>query len=345
VAPSATPDSTAAAAGTTGQAAGGKPPPSSAADSKPAAAAGGKTRLPQAKNGILAPGAADKLLAPGARPIVKLTSPGSEPREMLSYALTKGSKHALNMGMDMVMSLRMGAQQVPATALPRMVMGLEMLVADKNADGNSKIDATLSRVTLEPKGAQQEAMATQMRGQMDAMKGLTMGYWLTPKGHVRDVKLGLPAGFPAQAQQMLSGMNQSFESMVTPLPDEAVGAGATWEVITRVVSSGADLIQLATYTLKSRTGTKAALDVKVTQLAAKATINPPGLPPGTTARMKSFHSDGGGTSEIDTTSVAPEGGKMVVKSGMNLEVGGAGGAPEETAVETTLTVQYTRPAN
>jgi hypothetical protein len=328
-----------------GKDASGKPAPekpSIAADAKIAAPAANSS-APAAKNGILAPGEADKILAVGARPTVKLMSPGAEPRAPLSYELEQGSKHRLGMGMDMLMSIRMGEQAIPATSIPRIVMGLDMLIAEKSAQGDWKVDANLDRASLEPKGDQQKAIAQQMLPSIDGMKGMRMSYWVTPKGHVRDVQLKLPEGFPAQAQQMLQGMNQSFESMMAPLPVDAVGIGATWEVVTRVASSGADLLQFATYTLKKKTGSKALLEVTVKQLAAKATITAPGLPAGTLARLVAFKSEGSGTNEIDTKSVAPENGKMVVNSGMTLEVSGAGGPVQETTMDTALTVTFTKP--
>jgi hypothetical protein len=330
-----------------GKEASGKPAPEKtapaiAADTKIAAPAANSS-APAAKNGILAPGEADKILAVGARPTVKLMSPGAEPRAPLSYELEQGSKHRLSMGMDMLMSIRMGDQAIPATSIPRIVMGLDMLIAEKGAEGDWKIDANLDRTSLEPKGDQQRAIADQMLPSIEGMKGMRMSYWVTPKGHVRDVQLKLPEGFPAQAQQMLQGMNQSFESMMAPLPVDPVGIGAKWEVVTRVASSGADLLQFATYTLKKKTGSKALLEVTVKQLAAKATVTAPGLPPGTLARLLAFKSEGSGTNEIDTKSVAPENGKMVVKSGMTLEVSGAGGPAQETTMETALTVTFTKP--
>jgi hypothetical protein len=348
-APTGAASAEAAAAGTgtagKGSALVGAPPADTgkaAAPAKGAAAAGG-TSAPKTANGILGPGAADKILKAGSRPLVKLVAPGAEPREVLTYALDKGVKQSLGMGMDMVMSLKMGQSAMPPMAIPRMVMNLDMTVGDKDAGGDWKIDAALLRVGLEPKGEQQQQMATQMQPHVDSMKGLTMTYFVTPKGHVHDVKINVPPGFPAQAQQMLTGMNQSFESMVAPLPNEPVGIGGKWEVTTRVVSSGADLLQFAVYTLKEKAGSKATLDVTVTQVAASEKITAPGMPAGATARLKRFSSGGTGTNKLDVKSATPEGGRMNVKTGMDLEVSlGAGGA-EATSVETTLAVEFTRP--
>lgn len=303
-----------------------------------------KSSAPNPKNGILGAAAADKIIKVGSKPIVKLMGTGAEPRAKLSYALDKGSKALLQMSMDMTMSMKMAGQSIPPTAVPTMVMGMDMSVADKAASGDAKIDALLSSVGLSPQGKTQEVMAEQIRPQIEGMKGLTMGYWVSPSGFVRDVKVNVPPGFPPQAQQMLSGMNQSFESMVAPLPEGDVGVGASWEVITRIVSSGADLVQFAVYTLKERKGTKASLEIAVKQLAAQETINAPGMPAGATAKLSAFRSQGVGSNRIDLTMVAPDTGKMDVDSAMDLNVTVGAAPAQQTSVNTKLSVQFTRPA-
>lgn len=309
----------------------------------PAKAAGeAVTSAPNPKNGILGAAAADKIIKVGSKPIIKLIQAGAEPREKLAYALDKGTKAILDMTMDMTMSMKMAGQSMPPTAVPQMVMGMDMTVADKNGTGDAKIDALLSRVGLSPKGPTQEMMAKQILPQIEGMKGLTMGYWVSPSGFVRDVKLDVPPGFPPQAQQMLSGMNQSFESMVAPMPEAPVGTGASWEVITRVVSSGADLVQFAVYTLKERNGTKASLDIVVKQLAAKETINAPGMPAGASAKLTAFQSSGAGSNRIDTKMVAPDTGTMNVESSMDLSVSVGAAPAQQTSVNTKLTVGFTR---
>jgi predicted small lipoprotein YifL len=313
------------------------PPPAAGAG-----AAGKEIALPKAKDGVLAPGAADKVLPVGAQPIIRLIDAGAEPRSDLSYALNKGGTQKLQMSMDMVMSMRMGAKSLPPTTIPTMSMQLDMAITDKSPSGEWKVDSKLTRVTVSAKGAQQEQMAAAMRPQVEGMKGLGMGYWINGKGHVRDVKLDIPKNFPAAAQQMLQGMNQSFESMVAPLPNEPVGVGARWQVISRMASAGADLLQSATYTLKARDGGKATLEVKLVQLAASDSINAPGMPPGVTTQVKSFSSGGSGTSLLDTKNVAPDTGSMALKTAMDIAVKGSNEG-DESSIETQTKVLISKP--
>ena len=157
------------------------------------------------------------------------------------------------------------------------------------------------------------------------------------------MKIELPKGFPPGAQALVEGINQSFESMVAPLPVEPVGLGAKWQVISRMAASGADLLQSATYTLKARDGVKATLDMVTTQLSASDTIKALGSPGGAVTHVKSFSSGGTGTTKIDTTSVVPESGTTTMKTGMTVLVTQGSEPGEESAVETRTSVTLSRP--
>ncbi|APR78407.1 Hypothetical protein A7982_03754 [Minicystis rosea] len=298
--------------------------------------------LPRATNGVLPAGAADKVLPVGGKPIVKLIEPGAEPRSDLSYTLSKGTTNKMVMAMDMAMGMKAQGQTLPTTTIPRMSMSLDAATVDKNG-AEFKIDSHLTSITVDANGGQQEQMARALRPQLETMKGLSMAYWVDPKGHVHDVKLGMPPGMPPAAQQLLGGMSQSFESMVTPLPSEPVGVGAKWQVISRTATGGADLLQSAIYTLKARDGSKATLEVKLIQLAANDTIHTAQMPAGMSAKVKSFGSNGSGTTQVDLKSVAPLGGTMSLKTNMDIAVQGAGSGGDESSVETTTTVTISRP--
>ncbi|MEO5727942.1 MAG: hypothetical protein ABI134_10675 [Byssovorax sp.] len=298
--------------------------------------------LPKASHGVLPAGAADKLIPSGGAAIVRLLDAGAEPRADLSYAIARGPAPNLGMAMDMAVRMKVGGRENEAK-IPRLAMTLDGSVGETNDSGEWKILAGLLGITVEGKGAEAEQLAAAMRPQVQAMKGLSIDYWLNPKGRVRDVKIALPKGFPPAAQSLVEGLNQSFESMVAPLPAEAVGVGARWQVVSRMSASGADLLQSALYTLKARDGVKATLDVTTTQLSASDTMKALGSPASSVSRVKSFSSGGTGTTRIDTTSVVPESGTTTMKTAMTVEVTQGGGPSEESVVETRTSVQLSRP--
>jgi hypothetical protein len=168
---------------------------------------------------------------------------------------------------------------------------------------------------------------------------------MTAKGRVHDLKLKLPPGVPPTAEQAMTGLSQSFELMAVPFPNEPVGEGARWQVVSRVVNSGTDVLQFATYTLKSRNGRNAAVDIEIAQLASTSSIRQPGMPAGMTATLRKFKSTGTGTSRIDTASAAPLGSQVRVRSTMDIDVaGGPKGEGGKSKVDMTMAVELFRPA-
>lgn len=315
-----------------------------AAPAAEATAGKGADAVPKAPGGILGPGEADRLIKTGARPIVKLLDAGAAPQADLAYAFVK-SQQRMGVRLDMSMGMSVGGTALPAAPVPRVVMLLDVGAGDRGQGGDYQVDGTVRSIDVEAKGAAQEKLADALRPQLASVKGLGMTHFVSPKGHMHGLTMKLPPDLPPESQQMLSGMSQSFESMVAPLPDLPVGPGARWQVVTRVNSAGADIVQFATYTLKARTGNLITLDVKLDQLASSASIAAPGMPPGVTAKLRAFSSGGTGSSRLDLTSVAPASGKMTMKSSMDIDLaGGPAGAGAQSRIDMTMTAEMFRPA-
>jgi len=104
--------------------------------------------------------------------------------------------------------------------------------------------------------------------------------------------------------------------MAAPLPDEKVGVGGKWLVVTRV-SSGADILQWTTYALKSKNGTKIELEAVVKQLAATGTMSGGQMPAGFEAKITNFQSGGTSLTNMDLTKLSPEKGTGEVRSIMS----------------------------
>jgi len=229
-----------------------------------------------------------------------------------------------------------------------MIMIFDISAGAKNGQGDVPFDGTLTETKIEAKTPLEEKLAAAIRPQADAFKGLRLKYFVTPKGYLHDVKVEVPEGFPEDAQQLLSSMSQSFESLLAPLPDAPVGVGARWEVISRVASSGADLVQQSFFTLKERKDSMVTLDITMQQFAATDRITVPSMTSGAAAHLRSFKSNGSGTNWLNIKDPAPESGKMNTTSNMELALdllGGRPGAPpDKTNVDVELGVIYSRPA-
>lgn len=297
---------------------------------QPASSSTDPAALPAATDGVLADGVADRILKTGGPPVVKLIAAGDEPREPISYALSENKKQVTGMRMNLDMTMKMGDKDVPKTTLPEIGMNLDLGTGKKDPSGDIAVSGTISKVAVLPKSDQEKQLAKALEPVMGGMKGMKIEYFVSPKGRAHDVKVTMPPKADPNAAQMLEQMKQSFDSMVAPLPEEPVGNGASWVVITRI-STGADVLQYTTYKLKSRKGSKVELETTVKQFAASGTLN---LPGGAGAgHISKFLSDGGGASSLDLGSLAPEKGTGNVSGSMGFEAGAVGRMNVDTKVK------------
>ncbi len=102
--------------------------------------------------------------------------------------------------------------------------------------------------------------------------------------------------------------------MCDPLPEEAVGTGARWDVHTRYSLRGLDVDQVRRYTLVKRDGDKASLKFIVEQTARPQAMKLPNLPPGAVVRLDQLASAGDGDVSLDTRQIVPQNSKMALKT-------------------------------
>jgi hypothetical protein len=271
-----------------------------------------------AKNGVLLGGEADTYAKAGDTPRVVVIEPGAAPLENLSYEFTPGAKETSVMRMDMAMKMDVGNGTMQSFPIPQIEMRFDLATAaKKEANGDIAVTGTVTEVKVNPgKDEKQQLAATEMKKALAGINGMTMSYVVSPKGRSRDAKVDVPAGAPAEAKKIVEQMKSSLESMAAPLPEEAVGIGGKWVVVTRV-AAGADILQWTTYTLKSKTGKKVELEALVKQLAATGEMAGGQMPPGTSAKITKFDSGGTGFTNMDLTRLAPENGTGDVHSVMS----------------------------
>lgn len=305
--------------------------------------------MPEAPGGLLAKGKADEILKAGGKPKITLLEAGAEPRSKLGYDFTIGKKQRLGMGLTMTLQMQAPGRPLPATEVPKITMLFDLEAKSKQPTGDFDVTGMLNGIEFGKLDPGQQAVMDQMKAQLDGLNGLTMTYVVSPFGRVRDVDVKLPGDAKSAAAQTLGQMTQSFESMVAPLPEEPVGVGAKWEVITRVSATGADMIQWATYELAERDGNKVGLKLRVAQLAASPDIQAPGMPPGMSARLVKLSSAGEGNSNLSLADVAPLAGGLTLNTSMEIEMSQAsampvGGGAQRMSFDTRVRMDFERPA-
>lgn len=224
---------------------------------------------------------------------VKLVEAGSGEKSPLRFKPVAGTTE--DMRLTMRMGVKLAGQQVD---IPPVTVTFSMTTKDVESDGSFTYDYTLKHAALEG-GDPRMAAAL---GKIRELEGLSGTARLSGRGVVLSSKANTPRGAGPETRDILDSLNQSFGQMMAPLPEEAVGVGAKWDVTQGVESKGIVLLQTAHYELASRTGDKIGLKVTLSQSADAQEMEVQGAK----VELESMNTNGSGDIQLDLTKLVPE---------------------------------------
>ncbi|HHH29983.1 MAG TPA: hypothetical protein ENK57_16785 [Polyangiaceae bacterium] len=246
-----------------------------------------------------APGAAKQ--APLPPPKLTLLSDGAEPKKALRLAAKVGHTEKMRMAMRMSIGMEMGGKKAPPSNLPPMLMDMDLEVADDRGD-RLRYDFVLSDTAVPATEGIPPKVVKVLAQALGTLKGMKGHAFVTRRGFTQDAKIAMPGTVDAQTQQVVQGMEQALRQISAPLPEEPVGVGATWRVVTHLSQNGVSLKETATYELKKMVGDRVELGVQLEQSAPKQKVK---SPVGVTVDLLSLHSSGGGDMSLKLDRIAP----------------------------------------
>ena len=254
---------------------------------------------------------------------VKLLEAGAEPRKALRLHPSPGDKQTLAFTMKMAMKTKVGDAEAPAMKLPAIKMTLDSTVKEVSDSGDITYEMVMGEISLsdEPGGTPEVAEA--IKAALAGVKGLSGTGKASSRGLSKGVEFKSPAGSNPQTRQFMDQMKESFTQLTAPLPEEAVGPGAKWEVKMPLKSQGMTMDQSTTYEVVSIDGERITTKSAVVQHAANQKIQNPAMP---SLKMDLTKMVGTGSSEnaFDLAHLLPTmgTGKLHSESSMAMNMGG-----------------------
>jgi hypothetical protein len=231
-------------------------------------------------------------------PVVTLLDAGAAPRRVLRYAPKEGAGQLL-MRMSMVMHVELQQKSPMTITVPEFKVTADTLLADVSASGFT-FAWKLTDFSVDP--SVDPAMAKALEPELQKMMGLAMTGRMTPRGIVEKADVILPPGADAKLGQTMDSVKQTMRQATTPFPEEAVGVGARWRVVSKV-DGEVDLTQTAVFELQSVDGDRGEIALVLDQTAPEQTIATPGVSGKTT--LDSLTSTGTGYLKYDLVKVTP----------------------------------------
>lgn len=280
-------------------------------------------------------GAAAKAEAPGAslRDKVELVSAGTAPRKKLRYVFEKDRSR--NFSVEMLISPKqtVNGQPVPSTPPVQLTMAgtsKTMMVSGETAARQN----TFNAFSVNAEGLPPELMA-QQKAQVDALKGLVLLETVHDSGQVIDLQVGEENLNNPQVMAILQNLQDAMTNAYLALPAEEVGAGAKWKIISDADTAGIRVTRITEITLNSLVGTKAKVNLTLSQTAPAQKLEAPGLPPGAVVELLGIKGTGTGTMTVDFATLETERkGEMMMS--VSQRITGAEPQPVLTSSDTGL---------
>lgn len=280
--------------------------------------------FPSPKSGIVTAAEADKILPAGSAK-VRVLDPGTGTLEKAFYAASKGDSQGLRFEFGMKLGITTPGQPAPTVLVPPQAVDLDVTTDSFDESSGAALTMVLRSITMLAKDGVDQDTADTLTKQLTGLRGYTVREKVSTHGASSELKTELPAAFPKGAEQLLSNMNAAFRAMIPRLPEEAIGTGAKWQVLSRDEDSGTSLLQLHEYTLKERSGSKLTISYSGRQLAASDVVKlPTGMPEGMTTRLVKFSTSVSGSMVVDTKQMAPIKGRSAQDSKLSIDVSAPG---------------------
>lgn len=238
-------------------------------------------------------------------PEVTLTSVGTGAKHELRLHLQAGARthFSVTATTKIVQTTADGRRSVAA---PPVVEDISMRIVDVK-DGVATFHFAVTDARLDEPGALSSEQIQNVEAALHRLVGLTSDGKIDDRGAVVSSAVHIPSSVPAALRQIMQQLDDQLATLSVPLPEEAVGAGATWTSASTAKLSGARVAIRSQYRLLQANGRLFSLAVTQHQTADPQPFELPTLPAGAKARIVSWDVNSRGTTALRLGNLFPTG--------------------------------------
>ena len=232
-----------------------------------------------------------------------LLDDGREPRRALRYPSDPPPPQKMSLSLHVAMKMEVPGSPIPPVSMP----GLRLLVdlTGRERDEQVLYEFTITDADLTGVEAAHPSLVAAMRKGVASLVGATGSVTVDPRGFQRDLSMGLPSGIGQELTQFMNSAKLAIGQMAIPLPEEAIGVGAKWQVEETIAQDGIQVRQKTYYELYAIDGPRVQIRTQTVQSAEQQRAALPGLPSGVSAKVVSLRGAGAGETEIDLRRLVP----------------------------------------
>lgn len=267
--------------------------------------------------------------------IVTLLDSGDPLRTLLRYQVKEGQSEQLRMTTEMSQSIDSGVQDPIAYDAPPIVMTMEIDVLKAHDDGALDIAWSVTDTEVLDSDAALPGVVEAMSEAMLPMIGVTGSYTVSATGAASGSEVHIADDVPDAMRQTMEDMNRNAANLTVALPDEAVGLGAEWAVVSEMLLQNLIITQTVRATLISIDGDRVRYDIAMEQTAEAGQVLQE-VPGQYRTTLEGFAGFVSGQVEVDLTRLAPIKSRADGGNTLELLTTGSDGSSIEQRIETSM---------
>lgn len=225
-------------------------------------------------------------------PVVKLLSPGKDPKKPMRMTAKVGLRRTVVMRIKMGIEMAMGENKVRGI-LPEIRITMDLNVTNVSADGDIRYEFKINKVEVFEDAQVDKKDALVLKAAFAEMQGMKGHVIVSSRGFTKEADLVIPPKMmDPETKQFMEEIKQLPYQMSSPLSEEAVGVGAKWLTTATVKQDGMVLKQSITSELRSLSGDAAKVSCTIKQTCMAVDV-------------KSFTSSGNGEMNLDLGRLIP----------------------------------------
>lgn len=253
----------------------------------------------------------------GSQPRITLLDNGAEPAEPLRYELEVGASEKLTLTMSYSAENRLQAAPPQRLKFPGMRMVFSVEIMEALDGGRYRYQFELVDTALTDTAGADQTLVKMAGAGLKKSVGMRGTAVVDANGVIREGNLDIPDGLDPNMRVMMESMKSSMEQLSSPLPTEALGPGARWELRQTLAQSGVSLEQTTTYELVQDAKGKRTLRGAIQQEADRQDVDLPGVEK---AELVSLTASGTSEIELDLDRLAPRAGTIEIESTSQFEI-------------------------
>jgi hypothetical protein len=285
-----------------------------------------------------APGGETSAVGQTSTSLFKLLEAGAEPRKVLRFHPKPGDKQTLAMTMKMAMVTKIGEMEPPAMKLPAIKLTLETTVKEVGENGDITYEMVISDAGISDEPGVTPELAEAMKSAFVGIKGLSGTGTTSSRGVSKGVEFKAPADSNPQTRQFVDQMKEFYTQLAVPMPEEAIGAGAKWEVKMPIKTQGMTIDQTANYEVVSLEGESLTTKDIIAQQAANQKIQNPAMA-GMKVDLTKMTGKGTGQRTFALANLLPTAGTGVVHTEASMAMN-MGGQKQAMTMKMDVDVQF-----